>query len=254
MIAAKPATDRLVTEALAKSGLLWITSTAGSAPVWHVHLAGVAYTVSGPGEQFSPEHLGRVEVVARSKESRARLVSFEADADVITPEDEVWEVATFALKAGRLNAPAHDIVARWAQECRVTRFTPDLATVVLRGERLDAPAQDDAETSATAEAEETTSRPAPAAARAASGSRATPAKNAAAGASPEAQTSPAAAQSAPAADLGTSAPGEPRPAAAAAEREHRAAVRAEEATPEPGGSSKPADPANAQPGVDRVNP
>ena len=85
MTAAKPATDRLVTEALAKSGLLWITSTAGSAPVWHVHLAGVAYTVSGPGEQFSPEHLGRVEVVARSKESRARLVSFEADADVITP-------------------------------------------------------------------------------------------------------------------------------------------------------------------------
>lgn len=254
MTAAKPATDRLVTEALAKSGLLWITSPAGSAPVWHVPLAGVAYTVSGPGEQFSPEHLGRVEVVARSKESRARLVSFEADADVITPEDEVWEAATFALKAGRLNAPAHDIVARWAQECRVTGFTPDLATVVLRGERLDAPAQEKAETSATAEEEETTSRSAPAAARAASGSRATPAKNAAAGASPDAQTSPAAAHSAPAADLGTSAPGEPRPAAAAAEREHRAAVRAEEATPEPGGSTEPTDAANAEPGADRVKP
>lgn len=137
-------TDRLVAEALAKSGLLWLTSEAGSAPCWHVVADGVAYVVTGPGEQYSPAHTGRTSVVARAKESRARLVSFEAEASVVTPEDDDWESATSALKAGRLNAPAGDLVARWREEATILRLVPDLITVVLRGEKLPPPVDTDA--------------------------------------------------------------------------------------------------------------
>lgn len=132
-------TDRLVAEALAKSGLLWLTSSAGSAPCWHAVVDGVAYVVHGPGEQQIPDHEGRTSVVARAKESRARLVSFDADASRVTPSDADWGPATSALRAGRLNAPSGDVVARWRQECTVLRLVPDLTTVVLRGRLLPAP-------------------------------------------------------------------------------------------------------------------
>lgn len=212
MTSLMPAADRLVHEALAKSGLLWITSAAGSAPAWHVAVDGVAYTVAGPGEQNIPAHEGRVEVVTRSKETRARLATFEADADVVTPQDADWEAATFALKAGRLNAPAHDVVARWQQECRITRYVPDAATVDLRGERLAPPAEQTpgspSEATATPSADAPTTK----------------------GAGTE--------SSSPTADLGTAAPGEPRPAAAAAEREHRSVERAEASAPAAGESGE----------------
>lgn len=132
-------TDRLVAEALAKSGLLWLTSEAGSAPCWHAVVEGVAYVVHGPGEQDIPPHSGRTSVVARAKESRSRLVSFDAGASRVDPSDDDWEAATAALKAGRLNAPAGDLVARWREECTVLRLVPDLSTVVLRGRLLPAP-------------------------------------------------------------------------------------------------------------------
>lgn len=132
-------TERLVAEALAKSGLLWLTSEAGSAPCWHACVDGVAYVVTGPGEQFCPLHCGRTSAVARAKESRARLIAFEADVRALEPDDEEWATAAEALKAGRLNAPAGDLVARWREEATVLRVTPDLATVVLRGELLPAP-------------------------------------------------------------------------------------------------------------------
>lgn len=132
-------TDRLVAEALAKSGLLWIRSLAGDAPAWHVAVDGVAYVVGGPGEQELPEHDGICEVVARSKESRARLISFDALAEPMSPEDEDWDRAVAALKAGRLNAPDEDLEARWRESGYVLRIRPDLARVVLRGQVLPAP-------------------------------------------------------------------------------------------------------------------
>lgn len=142
-------TDRLVAEALAKSGLLWLTSAAGSAPCWHVVVDGVAYVVTGPGEQYSPVHVRRTSVVARAKESRARLVAFDAEASVVSPEDDDWEAATGALKVGRLNAPGGDIVARWREEATVLRLVPDLTTVVLRGQKLPPPAAESGSTSET---------------------------------------------------------------------------------------------------------
>lgn len=142
-------TDRLVAEALAKSGLLWIRSIAGEAPVWFASVDGIAYVVSGEGEQASPDHDGVCEVIARSKESRARLISFDAVADRMSPEDDDWAAATSALKAGRLNAPAGDLVERWARSGCVTRIRPDLRTVVLRGQLLSGPDQPQPTDSAT---------------------------------------------------------------------------------------------------------
>lgn len=131
--------DRLVAEALSKSGLLWVSSDAGSSPVWYAHNDGVAYLVSGPGEQFCPPHQGVVNVVARSKDTRARLACFDAVAQTVAPTDDEWEQATSALKAGRLNATDSDMVSRWAVEGTVLKLVPDLATVVVRGELLAAP-------------------------------------------------------------------------------------------------------------------
>ena len=133
------AADRIVSEALAKSGLLWITSPAGSSPVWHAQIDGVAYVVSGEGEQFMPEHLGPVQVVTRSKDTRARLASFEAEASVASPDDDDWDAAVAALVAGRLNAPTGDTATRWTSNNRITRITPDLATVMVRGQVLPGP-------------------------------------------------------------------------------------------------------------------
>lgn len=139
--------DRLVAEALSKSGLLWLTSPAGSSPVWHAAVDRVAYVVTGPGEQPCPPHIDVtdvVDVVARAKESRARLADFRASLSVLTPQDEDWERATFALRAGRLNAPAGDLVGRWRSDNTILRLVPDLATVVVRGRSLDAPTTPDA--------------------------------------------------------------------------------------------------------------
>lgn len=134
-----PPVDRLIQEALAKSGVMWVTSAAGSAPVWYAHVESRAYILTGPGEQFCPDHRGTVEVVTRSKDTRARLASFTAEADVLTEADDDWPEATSTLKSGRLNAPTGDVVARWKEECTILRLTPDLATVVVRGETLPAP-------------------------------------------------------------------------------------------------------------------
>lgn len=132
-------TDRLVAETLAKSGLIWVSSSAGSSPVWHVVVEGVVYVVSGPGEQFCPPHKGHARVATRAKETRERLATFEVDVSRVSPQDDDWEGATEALRAARLNAPDDDVVARWREAGVILRLRPDPASVVVRGEQLPAP-------------------------------------------------------------------------------------------------------------------
>jgi hypothetical protein len=80
--------------------------------------------VSGPGEQHLPELPAQVELTFRSKDTGGRLVRATARAERLTPDDERWEAATTALRAGRLNAPAGDTVERWARENVVTALVP----------------------------------------------------------------------------------------------------------------------------------
>jgi hypothetical protein len=115
----------LLSEAGKKSGLLWIDIPGDRAwPAWHVWLDDTAYVVTGPGEQSLPPLPADIAVTFRSKSTGGRLVTVAANATVITPLDMRWEDATTALKASRLNAPAGDIIARWADEAIVYALTP----------------------------------------------------------------------------------------------------------------------------------
>ena len=115
----------LLSEAGKKSGLLWIEVPGDRTwPAWHVWLDDTAYVVTGPGEQSLPALPGDVAVTFRSKSTGGRLVTVPARASVVGLDDERWVVATTALKASRLNAPAGDIVERWADEATVYALTP----------------------------------------------------------------------------------------------------------------------------------
>lgn len=108
-----------------KTGLLWIDVPGDRAwPVWHVWLDDTAYVISGPGEQSLPVLPAEVAVTFRSKDTGGRLLKVPASATVVTSQDPRWEDATEALKASRLNAPAGDIVARWATGATLYALTP----------------------------------------------------------------------------------------------------------------------------------
>jgi hypothetical protein len=124
----------LLSEAGKKSGLLWIDIPGDRAwPAWHVWLDDTAYVVTGPGEQSLPVLPADLALTFRSKSTGGRLVTVPARSVVVKPDDEHWEAATTALKASRLNAPAGDIIARWANDgVTVYALTP-------QGEALQGP-------------------------------------------------------------------------------------------------------------------
>ena len=115
----------LLAEAANKSGLLWVDVPGDRAwPAWHVWVEGTAYVVSGPGEQTLPALPQDVVLVLRSKDTGGRLLRVAARAEPLTPPDPRWEPAANALQAARLNAPAGDVVGRWAAEATVTALVP----------------------------------------------------------------------------------------------------------------------------------
>jgi hypothetical protein len=119
----------LVAEAMKRSALVWLfyPGSDRSWPVWHVWHEGAAYVVYGGSEQPLPgiEQVAQVEVTARAKDSRARLVTWVADVAVEPPGSESWQAAAELLKAERLNAPASDtLIDRWAAESTIVRLTP----------------------------------------------------------------------------------------------------------------------------------
>jgi len=117
--------NALLSEAGKKSGLLWIDIPGDRAwPAWHVWLDGTAYVVSGNGEQSLPALPADLTVTFRSKSTGGLLVTVPAKATVVKPDNEHWVDATTALKASRLNAPAGDIIERWATEATVYALRP----------------------------------------------------------------------------------------------------------------------------------
>jgi hypothetical protein len=146
----------LIAEACTKSGVLWVR-TVGSprhSLAWHVWHEGAAYVVYGVDEQMLPLMSGQVEVVVPSKDSRARLVTFVAQADILPARSPEWEAAADALAAARLNtrdgAAQRD---RWASGTLVTRLTPLHVVASGAGGDTDpsgaAPAPDDGATTLT---------------------------------------------------------------------------------------------------------
>ncbi|HEX8497133.1 MAG TPA: hypothetical protein VF661_08045 [Actinomycetales bacterium] len=126
----------LLAEAASKTGLVWLRpqGQARSWPAWHVWHEGAVHVVSGPGEQTLPELSGGVDVLVRSKESGARLITVPATAERLSPDDDRWLPAATALAASRLNSavsPA-ELPAHWAGTATVTR-------IAAAGEALERP-------------------------------------------------------------------------------------------------------------------
>jgi len=119
----------LVEELMRKSGLCWVRLPGGDRDhaVWHVWHEGAACLVSGGEEQPLPgiEHAETATVIARTKDSRQRMLAWRADVRTVRPDDPEWETVVRALVAARLNLPdLHDAPQRWARECVVTRLVP----------------------------------------------------------------------------------------------------------------------------------
>lgn len=137
--ASTPPDAALLAEAAAKSGLVWLRPQGQTRawPAWHVWHEGAVHVVSGPGEQSLPELSGPVDVLVRSKDSGARLITVPATAERLLPDDDRWLLAATALAASRLNstvAPA-DLPAHWAAgSATVTRIAASGAALERPGE------------------------------------------------------------------------------------------------------------------------
>jgi hypothetical protein len=123
----------LVAEVMRKTAICWVRwldaapEVAGDHPVWHAWHDGSAYVLSGDGEQPLPgAGSARAAVVtARTKESRALLISWRAEVSTLDPSDPVWADVVNVLQRERLNLHVpHEERERWARACRVTRLTP----------------------------------------------------------------------------------------------------------------------------------
>lgn len=125
--AGEPAADAaLLAEAATKSDLVWLRPADQSRawPAWHVWHAGAVHVVSGGGEQRLPDLAGRVDVLVRSKQTSARLLTVPTTARRLEPDDEAWSAAAAALAASRLNStcPAAELVVLWRSTTRMYRF------------------------------------------------------------------------------------------------------------------------------------
>jgi hypothetical protein len=119
----------LVEELMKKSSLCWLRLPAGDRDhaVWHIWHEGAAYLVSGGSEQPAPglETAATAVVIARTKDTRQRMVAWRAEVTTVRPEDSEWDDVVRALVAARLNLRDLDSAAqRWARECVVTRLAP----------------------------------------------------------------------------------------------------------------------------------
>lgn len=119
----------LVEQVMKKTGICWVRWTGSDRDhaVWHLWHDGAAYVVSGGDEQPLPgiADVAAATVLARTKDSRARLVGWHATVTTVAPDDADWDTVVGLLQADRLNLPDPDSVReRWAARCTITRFTP----------------------------------------------------------------------------------------------------------------------------------
>ena len=137
MMSGVPLLSALIEEACRRSGVVWLQVEGGGADgarahaAWHTWHDGAVHVVTGGAEQLLPGLVNacatgaRVRVAVPSKESRGRLVTWQAQAFTVSPGTQDWATAVAALHATRLNAPdGEDQPARWARESTVVRLAP----------------------------------------------------------------------------------------------------------------------------------
>lgn len=123
----------LVEETTRKASVVWLRygDLDRARAAWHVWDGDAAYVVASasddPFEQLLPglADARTATVTCRSKDSRARLVTWRADTARIAPGDPEWDAATTALRAQRLNAShAEPRAERWAADAVVVQLRP----------------------------------------------------------------------------------------------------------------------------------
>jgi hypothetical protein len=127
----------LVAESAKKSRVCWLTWSggAGDAPgsprlVWHAWYDDALLVLSGEDQRLpGAESATAAEVVMRSKDTGARLVTWSGAVEVVDPEDERWDAYATALLAVRLNLPDPDVArAQWRDGATILRVVPVGAT------------------------------------------------------------------------------------------------------------------------------
>ncbi|PRY28465.1 hypothetical protein [Pseudosporangium ferrugineum] len=122
-------TTELVTEAIKKAGIAWIS--VGDRPavgLWVMPLDGALVVVSGPGEQAAPglAEASTAQVRLRG-DNGGLIVIVDAVVERLAPGTDAWNEIAPQLAGKRLNASgtAEELVARWAGTgCAVVRLTP----------------------------------------------------------------------------------------------------------------------------------
>lgn len=117
----------VIAEACSRSAVVWLRPDGDVRRrlAWHAWHAGAVHVVYGVGEQMLPMLTSRVEVTVPSKENRAALVVFVADAVVVPATSPDWPEAAEALRAARLNTPDPQAQSeRWSTGCLISKLVP----------------------------------------------------------------------------------------------------------------------------------
>lgn len=139
----------LTTEALNKSGVLWLRLPDRERLSWFAtgseELEGQVLLISGGPEADLGPLPEQLEIVLRSKGDGRRLLTLRTRAQTIAPGNPWWESAATALLGERLNAPA-GLLERWRAESTIWLLAPFGTPVQAPGtpgpqgsERADAP-------------------------------------------------------------------------------------------------------------------
>ena len=117
----------LVAESARKSGVCWV-GWDGRPPrlVWHAWYDGALVVLSGEDQELPGiESATTAEVVMRSKDTGALLVSWTGSVHVVDPASESWDGHAAALLGVRLNLPDPATSLRdWRTGATVVRIDP----------------------------------------------------------------------------------------------------------------------------------
>lgn len=111
---------------LPRSAISWLVVEGRPWPVWHAVDGSRLYVVSGPDEQQLPVLPEQIEVILRTKDTRARVGPVPASAFRLRPGVPAWEPAITALMGARQGAPGQQVLDRWKASCAVWAIDVDV--------------------------------------------------------------------------------------------------------------------------------
>jgi hypothetical protein len=123
----------LVAEAARKSRVCWLTyehplGSVRGRLAWHAWYHEALVVLSAPPPEQQLEGLAdasTAEVAMRSKQSRARLVTWRGDVGVVAAGTPAWEEHAGVLLGVRLNlADPRDALEAWRDTATIVRLTP----------------------------------------------------------------------------------------------------------------------------------